>query len=51
MVSTKVVKLNKELKAVQQSLSRFERTHRKTSDIFYKEYQDGIAGDDMDFIE
>lgn len=43
--------LNKDLKVVCQALSRFERTYGKTSDIFLKEYQDGIAGDDMDFIE
>jgi hypothetical protein len=51
MVSTRVAKLNKELKAVQQTLTRFERIYCKTSDVFFKEYQAGTAGDDMDFIE
>jgi hypothetical protein len=51
MVSTRVAKLNKELKAVQQALGRFERTYGKNSDIFLIEYQDGAAGDDMNFIE
>ena len=51
MVSTKVAKLNKELKLVQQTLNRLERTYDKKSDIFFKEYQDGTAGDCMDFIE
>ena len=51
MVSTRVARLNKELKPVNQTLNRFERTYSKTSDIFIKEYQDGIAGDDMDCIE
>ena len=51
MVSTRVSKLNKELKAVQQTLNRFERIYGKTSDILLKEYQAGAAGDDMDVIE
>lgn len=51
MVSTRVATLNKELKSVQQALCRFERIYGKTSEIFFKEYQDGAAGDDMDFIE
>lgn len=51
MVSIRVAKLHKELKAVQQTLSRFERIYGKTSDIFLKEFQAGTAGDDMDYIE
>ena len=43
--------LNKDLKVVCQALSRFERTYGKRSDIFFKEYQVGIAGDDLVFIE
>ena len=51
MVSIRVAKLNKELKAVQQTLNRFERLYGKASDILLKEYQAGTAGDDMDVIE
>lgn len=51
MVSTRLSQVQKELKAVQASLNRFERHYGKTSDIFFKEYQSGIAGDDMDAIE
>jgi hypothetical protein len=51
MVSTRVAKLNKELKSAQKALGRFERIYGKTSDVFLKEYQDGTVGDDMDFIE
>ncbi len=51
MVSIRVAKLNKELKAVQQTLHRFERSYGKSSEILLKEYQTGTAGDDMDVIE
>ena len=51
MVSTRVAKLNKELKSVNQALSRFERIYGKTSDYFFKEYQNGSAGDEIDCIE
>lgn len=51
MVSTRVAKLNKELKSVNQALNRFERTYDKKSDLFFEEYQNGTAGDEMDYIE
>lgn len=46
-----VAKLNKELKSVQQALSRFERIYGKASDIFLTEYKAGKAGDNIAFIE
>jgi len=51
LISTRIAKLNKELKDVQQALNRFERSYGKSSGIFFKEYQAGTSGDDMDFIE
>lgn len=51
MFSTRVAKLHKEFKAVQQKLSRLECAYGKASDIFFEEYQNGIAGDDMNYIE
>ena len=51
MVATRLTMLQKELKRVQGSLVRFEQSHGKTSDVFMKEFQSGISGDDMDFIE
>lgn len=51
MFSTRLSQLQKELKALQSTLSRFERNYGKTSDTFLLEYQSGKAGDEMDFIE
>jgi hypothetical protein len=51
LFSTRAAKLHKELKDVQQVLNRFERNYEKSTDIFLKEFQAGLAGDDMDFIE
>lgn len=51
LFSTRVAKLRKELKEVQQVLSRFERIYGKSSEIFLKEYQAGTAEDEMDFVE
>ena len=51
LFSTRVAKLHKELKDVQQALNRFERSYGKSSEIFLQEYHAGMAGDDMDFIE
>jgi len=51
LLSARTAKLHKELKDVQQALNRFERSYGKSSDVFFKEYQSGTAGDGMDFIE
>jgi len=51
LFSTRVAKLRKELKEVQHALSRFERIYLKSSEVFLKEYQAGIVGDDMDSVE
>jgi len=51
MFSTRQSQLQKELKALQTTISRFERNYGKTSDTFLLEYQSGKAGDEMDFIE
>lgn len=51
MVSMRIAKINSELKAIQQTLSQFERRYGKPSNILLKEFQTGAAGDDMDFIE
>jgi len=36
--------LNKDLK-------KFERTYKKESSVFFKEFKEGRIGDDMDFVE
>jgi hypothetical protein len=51
MVSTRLMVLQKDLKRVQSSLARFEKAYGKTSDLFMMEFQSGLAGDAMDFIE
>jgi hypothetical protein len=51
MVSTRLTMLQKELRRVQSALARFEQIHGKTSDVFIKEFNSGVAGDDVDFIE
>jgi hypothetical protein len=51
MLTTRLSQMEKELKTVQPLLNRFERTFKKTSADFLKEYQAGVAGDDMDAIE
>jgi hypothetical protein len=51
MLKTRLNQMEKELKTVQTLLNRFERNYNKTSAEFLKEYQDGLAGDEMDAIE
>ena len=51
MVSTRLTMLQKELRRVQSGLARFEQMYCKTSDVFIKEFNSGVGGDDMDFIE
>jgi hypothetical protein len=51
MLKTRLNQMEKELKTVQTLLNRFERNYNKTSSEFVKEYQAGLAGDDMDAIE
>lgn len=36
---------------LQDQLSLFEAQYKIKSDVFYKQFQDGDLGDDMDFIE
>lgn len=36
---------------LQDQLSLFETQYKRKSDVFYKQYQNGDLGDDMDFVE
>jgi len=32
-------------------LKKFERTYKKESPVFFKEFKEGRLGDEMDFVE
>ncbi len=44
-------KYNKEIKGLDRELKKFERKYKKESSVFFKAFKEGMAGDDMDFIE
>lgn len=51
MVDYKIHKYNEEIKRLDKDLKRFERTYKKDSSLFFKEFKEGRMGDSMDFIE
>ena len=51
MLNYKIQKYDDEIKKLNRELKRFERKYEKNSSAFFKEFQEGRIGDDMDFIE
>ncbi|MBI4825038.1 MAG: hypothetical protein HY807_01260 [Nitrospirae bacterium] len=51
IVDYKICKYAAEIKRLDKDLKKFERTYKKESARFLKEFKEGKLGDDMDFIE
>lgn len=51
MLTYKIQKYEEEIGRLNRELKRFERTYKKESSVFFKEFKAGKMGDDMDFIE
>lgn len=51
MLTYKIQKYEEEIVRLNRELKRFERTYKKESSVFFKEFKAGKMGDDMDFIE
>ncbi len=51
MLDYKINKYHEEIKRLDKALKKFERTYKKESPVFFKEFKKGRLGDNMDFIE
>lgn len=51
LVDYKIQRYKEEIKGLEKELKKFERTYHKDSSFFFKEFNEGKLGDDMDFIE
>lgn len=51
MLTYKIQKYEEEIDRLNRELKRFERTYKKESSAFFKEFNEGKLGDNMDFIE
>ena len=47
----KIHKYSEEIKRLDKELKRFERSYKKESVVFLKEFKEGKLGDKMDFVE
>lgn len=51
MLSYKIQKYDERIKKLGKGLKKFERTYKKESPAFFKEFQKGKIGDNLDFVE
>lgn len=51
MLQYRVRQYEKEIKKLDGELKRFEQSHLKKSSDFFKEFSEGLLGDEMDFVE
>jgi hypothetical protein len=51
MMNYKIHEYNEEIKRLDKELKKFERTYKKDSSDFIREFKEGSLGDDIDFIE
>ncbi|HCX90040.1 MAG: hypothetical protein COW04_01610 [Deltaproteobacteria bacterium CG12_big_fil_rev_8_21_14_0_65_43_10] len=51
MLNYKIQKYEEEIKRLNKELKKFEQTYEKESSIFFKEFNGGLLGDEMDFVE
>jgi len=51
LVDYKIQKYMKEVKGLEKELKKFEHAYHKDSSVFFKEFNEGVLGDDIDFIE
>jgi hypothetical protein len=51
MFDYRIRKYSEEIKKMDVYLSRFEKTYKKKSSSFFREFSAGLLGDDLDFVE
>ena len=51
MLNYKVQRYESEIKRLDVELKKFEQAYKKDSAIFIKEFNEGILGDEIDFVE
>lgn len=51
MITFKIQQYGKAIKGLEKDVKKFERTYKKISSTFIKEFKSGKLGDDMDFVE
>lgn len=51
MFDYKIQKYDEEINNLNRELKKYERKHKKESSVFFDEFNKGMLGDDMDFIE
>ena len=51
MLSYKIQKYEEEIKTLNKELKKFEQTHKKETSVFFREFNEGLLGDEMDFVE
>jgi hypothetical protein len=51
MLNYKIREYERKIKKLDKDIKRFERTYKKNSSVFFKEFRAGTAGDDMAFVE
>lgn len=51
MLIYKINKYNEEINKLDKELKKFEHTYKKISSIFFKEFNEGKLGDDINFVE
>lgn len=51
MLQYRVRQFEKEIKKLDEELKRFEHLHFKKSSDFFREFSEGLLGDDMDLVE
>jgi len=51
MISYKIQKYEEEIKTLNKELKKFEQIHKKETSVFFREFNEGLLGDEMDFVE
>jgi hypothetical protein len=51
MLNYKIRAYENKIKKLDKDIKRFERTYKKDSSVFFKEFRAGTAGDDIAFVE
>ena len=50
-IRSRIEEINQKLNDIYESMRYFERKYGMKTEEFYKEFVDGVLGDDMDFFE
>ena len=51
IMAYKIQRYERKIKRLSKEMKKFERTYKKGSAVFFEEFNAGILGDEMDFIE